>query len=70
MKKNVGKIDRISRLALAVCLVILAYAHVIPAKYALATYLLAAIIALTGFFRICMLYKLLGISTTGEKSPF
>ncbi len=70
MKKNVGKIDRIFRLAIGVCLVILVYSKIIPTNLAFVTYLVSAIIAMTGIFRICLLYKLFGISTTREKSPF
>ncbi|MCE4216378.1 YgaP family membrane protein [Aquirufa antheringensis] len=70
MKKNVGKMDRIFRLAIAVSLSILAYARIIPANLALTVYIVAAIIALTGIVRVCLLYKPFGISTCREKSPF
>lgn len=70
MKRNVGKMDRIVRFAIAVSLVILAYAKIIPANLSLATYLVAAVIATTGIFRFCLLYKPFGISTCREKSPF
>ena len=62
--------DRIVRFAIAVSLVILAYAKIIPANLSLATYLVAAVIATTGIFRFCLLYKPFGISTYREKSPF
>lgn len=70
MKKNVGKMDRIFRFAVAVSLAILAYARIIPANLALTVYIVAAVIALTGVFRICLLYKPFGITTCREKSPF
>ncbi len=70
MKQNVGKMDRIFRLAIAVSLVILAYARIIPANLALTVYIVAAVIALTGIIRVCLLYKPFGISTCREKSPF
>lgn len=70
MKQNVGKMDRIFRLAIAVSLVILAYARIIPANLALTVYIVAAVIALTGIVRVCLLYKPFGISTCREKSPF
>ena len=70
MKKNVGKMDRIFRLAIAVSLSILASARIIPANLALTVYIVAAIIALTGIVRVCLLYKPFGISTCREKSPF
>jgi hypothetical protein len=70
MKKNIGKMDRIFRLAIAVCLAILAYAQIIPANLTLTVYIVAAVIALTGIVRVCLLYKPFGISTCREKSPF
>ncbi|MFL0297806.1 YgaP family membrane protein [Aquirufa novilacunae] len=70
MKKNVGKMDRIFRLAIALTLAILAYAKIIPANLALTVYIVAAVIALTGIIRVCLLYKPFGISTCREKSPF
>ena len=70
MKMNVGKMDRIFRLAIAVVLAILAYSNIIPANLALTVYIVAAVIALTGIIRVCLLYKPFGISTCREKNPF
>lgn len=70
MKKNIGKMDRIFRLAISVSLAILAYARIIPANLALTVYVLALAIALSAIFRICFVYKLFSISTLREKSPF
>ncbi len=70
MKKKIGKMDRIFRLAIAVSLAILAYAKIIPANLALTVYIVAAVIALTGIVRVCLLYKPFGITTCREKSPF
>ncbi len=62
--------DRIVRFAIAITLIILAYAGIIPSFLSLATYVVAILIAFTGVFRICLLYKPFGISTCREKSPF
>jgi hypothetical protein len=69
MKKNVGKMDRIVRIALAIVLIILAYAKVIPQNLSVAVYIVSAIIAMTGFVRICPLYKVLHKSTVREEPP-
>jgi hypothetical protein len=69
MRKNVGKMDQIVRIALAVVLIILAYAKIIPPDFALAVYVVSAIIAVTGFVRICPLYKMLHKSTVREEPP-
>ena len=70
MKQNVGKMDRLFRLAIAVSLAILAYAKIIPANLTLTVYIVAVVIALTGIFRFCLLYKPFGLGTCREKSPF
>ncbi len=69
MRKNVGKMDRIVRIALAVVLIILAYAKIIPQNLTIAAYVVSAIIATTGFVRICPLYKMLHKSTVREEPP-
>lgn len=69
MRKNVGKMDRIVRISMAVVLIILTYSKIIPRDLALAVYVIAAIIAITGFIRICPLYKMLHKSTVREEPP-
>lgn len=69
MKKNVGKMDRIVRISIAVALSILAYSKIIPSDFALGVYLVSGIIALTGFIRFCPLYKILHKSTCREEPP-
>ncbi len=70
MKKNVGKMDRIFRFAVAVSLSILAYAGIFPANLAVPVYIVSALIGFTGISRICLLYKPFGITTCREKAPF
>jgi hypothetical protein len=69
MRKNVGKMDRVVRIAIAVVLSILAYSKIIPSDFALGVYLVAVVIALTGFIRFCPLYKILHKSTCREEPP-
>jgi hypothetical protein len=69
MRKNVGKMDQIVRISLGLILSILAYARIIPHDFALATYVVSAIIALTGVVRICPLYKMLHKSSLREEPP-
>ena len=70
MKKNIGKMDRVFRFAVAICLSILAYARIFPADLAIPVYIVSVVIALTGITRICLLYKPFGITTCREKAPF
>jgi len=69
MRKNVGKMDQIVRISLGVILSILAYAKIIPSDLSIAVYVVSVIIALTGFVRICPLYKMLLKSTLREEPP-
>jgi len=70
MKKNIGKMDRVFRFAVAICLSILAYSGIFPADLAIPVYIVSVVIALTGITRICLLYKPFGITTCREKAPF
>jgi hypothetical protein len=69
MRKNVGKMDQIVRIALSLVLIILAYAKIIPPDFALAVYVVSVIIAVTGLVRNCPLYKMLHKSTVREEPP-
>ena len=69
MRKNVGKMDQLVRIALAVALIILVYAKIIPPDFAIAVYVVSVIIAVTGLVRICPLYKMLHKSTLREEPP-
>jgi hypothetical protein len=69
MKKNVGKMDRVFRFALAISLSILAYSGIFPANLALPVYIVSVLIGITGITRICLLYKPFGLSTCREKAP-
>ena len=69
MRKNVGKMDRVVRIAIAVVLSILAYSKIIPGDFALGVYIVSLIIAITGFVRFCPLYKVLHKSTCREEPP-
>jgi len=63
MKKNVGQIDRIIRVALAVLVGILYFTGVISGTWAIILGILAAILLVTGLVGTCPLYMLLGTST-------
>lgn len=62
---NVGKIDRLIRMLLAVGLIILHITHVIPKGYEDIALFAAAILAMTSLRKCCPLYSLLGFGTCG-----
>ncbi len=63
MKKNMGTIDRIIRVLVALVLLVLFAANVISGTIAIVLLALSGIFILTSFLSFCPLYFPLGIST-------
>lgn len=63
MKKNMGTIDRIIRVLVALVLLVLFAANVISGTIAIVLLALSGIFILTSFLSFCPLYLPLGIST-------
>ncbi len=63
MKKNVGSIDRYVRFALAVVAVIVGIFVGPTSLVAIALYVLAVALVVTGFVGFCGIYALFGLST-------
>ena len=66
MKKNVGKWDRIIRVAIAIIIAVLYFANIITGTWATILLVLGLVLLLTSLVSVCPLYKLLGISTRKE----
>lgn len=67
MKKNMGTIDKVIRILVAVVVVILYFTHVISGVLAIVLLALSAVFVITSLLGFCPLYRLLGLSTK-EKS--
>ncbi|MHB8260829.1 MAG: YgaP family membrane protein [Bacteroidia bacterium] len=63
MKKNMGNVDRIVRVLLALLVIILYYTQVINGTIAIIGLILSGIFILTSFISFCPLYLPFGIST-------
>lgn len=63
MTKNVGTIDRIVRIVLAVAIAILIFTGVLSGTVAIILGILAAVFLLTGLVGFCPLYVLFKLST-------
>ena len=63
MKKNMGSIDRIIRIALAVLVAVLYFTNVIGGTLAIILGILALIFLVTSLYGVCPLYMPFGIST-------
>ncbi len=67
MKKNMGTIDRLLRVVVAIVIAILYFTHVVTGTIALVLLALAGIFMLTSLISTCPLYMPFGISTKGKK---
>jgi hypothetical protein len=63
MKKNVGKTDKVARLAVALVLSIAIYFELIPKPWNWVALGASAILLLTSALNFCPMYKLLGKNT-------
>ncbi len=67
MKKNVGSIDKIIRIIIAIALFALAYLGMIEGTLAIVAYVAGAIMLVTGFMKSCPLYSIFGLSSCPMK---
>jgi len=63
MKKNMGTIDKVIRILVAVVVAVLYFTHVISGTLAIVLLALSAIFIVTSFLGFCPLYIPLGLST-------
>jgi hypothetical protein len=63
MKKNMGTVDKVIRILVAVVVVILYFTHVISGVLALVLLVLSAIFVVTSLLSFCPLYLPFGLST-------
>ncbi|MEI8047915.1 MAG: DUF2892 domain-containing protein [Bacteroidota bacterium] len=63
MKKNMGTVDKIIRLAVAAIFIILNFTNVISGTLGVVLLILAIVFAITSFLSFCPLYLPFGINT-------
>lgn len=69
MKKNMGTIDKLIRLAIAAVIVVLYYLGTISGTLGIVLLVVAGIFVLTSFISFCPLYTIVGISTCKTGAP-
>jgi len=67
MKKNVGTVDKVVRIILALVIVALYFTHVLSGVLAIVLLALAGIFVLTSLFSFCPIYLPFGIRTNKKK---
>ena len=63
MKKNMGVIDRVVRILIAVVIVVLYFTHVISGTLAIILLILSGILIVTSIVSLCPLYLPFGFNT-------
>jgi len=64
MKRNIGTIDKVIRILVAVAIAVLFFTNVITGTMGIVLMVLGAIFLITGLVSICPIYLLLGLSTS------
>ena len=67
MKKNMGKLDRIIRIVLALAMAILYFSNIITGVLGIVLLIVACVFALTSLVSFCPLYTLIGLNTYESK---
>lgn len=67
MKKNMGTVDKVIRILVAVVIAVLYFTNVISGTLAMILGIFAIVFALTSFISFCPLYLPFGISTLKSK---
>ena len=68
MKKNIGSIDKIIRLLVAVIAIYAAYTGMVASPWDYVLYAVAGIMVVTSFMGSCPLFSVFGINTCKIKS--
>lgn len=63
MKKNVGSIDKIVRIVIAIVALWAAYTHQVASPWDYVLYAVAGIMVVTSFMGSCPLFSIFGINT-------
>ncbi len=68
MKKNMGTIDKVVRIVLAIVIAVLFFTNVITGVLGIVLLVLAGVFVLTSLISFCPLYLPFGISTCKKKA--
>lgn len=67
MKKNMGSVDKVIRILIAVVIAVLFFTKVITGTLAIVLLILAGILVITSLISLCPLYLPFGINTGKKK---
>ena len=67
MKKNMGSVDRVVRILIAIAVAVLFFTGVISGVLGIVLLVLAAVFVLTSFVSFCPIYAIFGMKTCAIK---
>jgi len=67
MKKNIGMVDKVIRILMAVVLVVLFFTHVITGTVGIILLVLSAVLVLTSIISFCPIYFPFGLSARKQE---
>jgi fatty acid desaturase len=67
MKKNMGSVDRVVRILIAIVVTVLYFTGVISGVLGIALLVIAGVFVLTSLVNFCPLYRIFGIKTCAVK---
>ena len=67
MKKNMGTIDKVIRILVAVVVAVLYFTHVVSGTLGIILLVVAGILVITSFISFCPLWALFGINTAKKE---
>jgi hypothetical protein len=67
MKKNMGSLDKVFRVLIAVTVAVLYYLNIISGSLAYILMVVAIILLITTFINFCPIYSILGINSLKSK---
>jgi hypothetical protein len=68
MKKNLGSVDQLIRLIIAIVIGVLYYQEIITGTFAKVLSVFALILLITSFVRFCPIYALLGLNSSSTNT--
>jgi hypothetical protein len=63
MRRNIGTVDKVIRILVALAVVILYFINVISGTSAIILLIISGILVVTGILSICPLYLMIGVNT-------
>lgn len=68
MKKNIGTLDKVIRVLIALLIAFLYFSNLIPETLGIILIVISVVLVITSFISFCPLYQIFGIKTTKKQN--